>query len=225
MVALFQDYLETPPQDFHTPTTNDQQDERRVCFRDGARGVRYREGVWTIHLAGIGCKGLEVYTVDDLTGQVNALAPTLTASTSLTAGPVSLTPTPEETPTPDLTPAPGPIPAPEADPKPQPPLNLGLPLTPGPALSPRATPNPEYAKVVSLIALHLTKSGELNASCIDTARIEAKKGFLPSAATTGLYWTVKAESDFEAQTTWGCPQLHYYEVNDFTGEVRRTRGQ
>jgi hypothetical protein len=221
--ALIQDFLETPSQEFLAQTTIDQRNNMTFCFQKGAKVVRYREGAWTIHLAGIGCKGLEVFTVDDLTGQVIPLAPTLTAFKSITPIPVvpalESTPTLEPTSNPESTPALEPNPNPESTPNPEP------TPTPGQTPTPRPTPNPEFAKVIRLIERYLADSGELNVTCINTAVIEGRKGFLPSAATTGIYWSVKAESDYEAQTTWGCPQFHFYEVDDFTGVVRRTRGK
>jgi hypothetical protein len=203
--ALIEDFLETPPQDSLSQSALDQRNGIALCFQKGAKGLRYKAGVWTVQLAGIGCNGLEIITVDDLTGQVISLSPTLTASTIFTLAPVFPTSAAGPTPPPEPTPTPGPSP------------------TPGATPLPRPTPNPQHARLVGLIEQYLSKSGQLNASCITTAAIEAKKGFIPSAATTGIYWSVRAENDYEAQTTWSCPQLHYYEVDDFTGEVRRTR--
>lgn len=239
--ALIQNFLETPSQDFLANTTIDQRNNLESCFQKGAKGVRYRAGAWTIHLAGIGCKGLEVFTVDDLTGQVIALAPALTAFTFLTPTPVA--PTHESTPTLEPTSNPGSTdnleptsnPGPTANLEPTPNFeptpnlestpNLEPTPAPGSTPTPRPTPSPEFAKVIRLIEKYLADSGELNVICITNAVIEGRKGFLPSAATTGIYWTVKAENDAAAQSTWGCPRFHFYEIDDFTGKVRRTPGK
>lgn len=215
--ALIQNFLETPSQDFLAKTTIDQRNNLASCLQTGAKAVRYREGAWTIRLAGIRCKGLEVFTVDDLTGQVIAPAPALTAFTSLTPTPVA--PTPESAPNPESTATLESTPTPASTP------TVGLTSIPGPTPIPRPTPNPEFAKVVKLIERYLADSGELNVICINNAVVEGRKGFLPSAATTGIYWTVKAENDDAAQATWGCPRFHFYEVDDFTGKVRRTPGK
>ena len=224
VVALFQDFLENPSQDSLAQTEIDQRNDITLCFQQGAKGVRYKEGVWTIHLAGIGCNGLEVFTVDDLTGQVIALAPVLVASTVLTVGSGSPTPT-SELPL-SLEPSSASELPLSLEPSSTSELTLSLDpaLTPGLSLIPRPALSPEHAGVVELIEQYLADSKELDVNCINTAIIEARKGFIPSAATTGIYWSVSAENDYDAQTTWGCPGFHFYEVDDFTGVVRRADG-
>ena len=94
-----------------------------------------------------------------------------------------------------------------------------LPVDPGlepPAIS-------EHANLIGFIGQYLVDTGAMDPECITSATVTAE--VIPGTLGPGARWSVTAENDITAQLTFGCIRLHFYEVNEQTGEVVRTSGR
>jgi len=91
------------------------------------------------------------------------------------------------------------------------------------ALAPEPTVISEHANLVGFIQAYLAASGEMDPECIRTANIttEVTSGVIGQ----GAQWSVRAENDLSTQLNFGCVGLHFYEVNEQTGEVLRNSGR
>ena len=107
---------------------------------------------------------------------------------------------------------------------------VALPPTPAPEgvaglsteLIAAPTAIPEHANLVGFIVDYLVKSGEMDPECIRAADITAE--VTSGGLGQGARWSVRAENDISTQLNFGCTRLHFYEVNEQTGEVLRNSG-
>ena len=106
------------------------------------------------------------------------------------------------------------------------PLPTATPVTAGnmlrPYLATQTAKDRRYSHIYSFIEDYLTESGDLPVECFDRAgkTVNSFNTVIPG----GTWWSVKATTTEYARTEWDCPRFHFYEVYDWTGEVKRTDG-
>ena len=101
--------------------------------------------------------------------------------------------------------------------------------TPAPTLTPdltqmhQPTVAPQHTDTVKMIERYLmVRVGNApRVECLRTAELTIVKH---SSSTRGTAnWMVRAENDASAQNKLGCPRVHIYYYDEWTGDVTRTQ--
>ena len=116
-----------------------------------------------------------------------------------------------------------PAPTVAAAPTPTPEAMAGSITEPSGILALEPTAIPVHANLIGFIGKYLADSGAMDPQCIRTADITAE--VTSGVLGQGARWSVRAENDIQTQLNFGCTRLHFYEVNEQTGEVLRNSGR
>ena len=173
--------------------------EGKACSELSLKSAKYDDGIWTVGLVARNCDGLRLYSVDDRTGEVSAVSRIRSTPAATSIAPIP-TPVPTKTPTP--TPAPT--------------------LTPDLTQMHQPTVAPQHTDTVKMIERYLmARVGNApRVECLRTAELTIVKH---SSSTRGTAnWMVRAENDSSALNKLGCPRVHIYYYDEWTGDVRRT---